>query len=86
MIRRLARLILAGFCLLSLLLAASVGCLWWEFRGGQGYVAEVSVLGSYVVVELLPDIQVGVVVIRHWPGRATVHLSSQHAYYNEHPI
>ena len=43
-------------------------------------------LGTYVVVELLPDSKGGVLVIRRWPGPASFRLWSQHAYYNEHPI
>ena len=86
MIRRLFRFVVAAFCLLSLLAAAGTACLWWESRGGQGYVADASVLGTYVVVELLPGGRTGIMVVRRWPGRATVRFWSQHAYYDEHPI
>jgi hypothetical protein len=86
MIRRLLRFTVAAFYVLSLLAAAGLACLWWECRSGQGYVADTSVLGTYVLVELLPGTKGGVMVVRRWPGPATFRLWSQHAFYNEHPI
>jgi len=41
MIRRLVRIAVAGFCLLSLLVAVGSSWLWWESQHGQGYLAEI---------------------------------------------
>ena len=45
MIRRVLRFAVAAFSLLSLLAAAGTACLWWESRGGQGYVADAAAFG-----------------------------------------
>jgi hypothetical protein len=57
MIRRRVRSLVAGFSLLSLLAAAALACLLGESRGGQGYVADASVLGTYVVARSMPRIR-----------------------------
>jgi hypothetical protein len=86
MMRSFIRLILAAVCLLSLLAAAGVSWLWWECRHGRGYVADASFSSTYLTVELLPGSQVGVLIVRNWPGPTGLRVWSQRAFYAEHPI
>jgi len=48
------RFVLAAFWLLSLLAAVGMTWLWWECRHGRGYVADASVLRTYLMVESKP--------------------------------
>lgn len=66
MIRRVVRIAVAAFCLLSLLAAAGVACLRWESQRGRGYLADASALGTYVMLESGPGAQAGVVMARGW--------------------
>jgi hypothetical protein len=86
MIRRLARIIVAGFCLLSLLAALGTCWLWWEYRHGRGYVAEGALGGTYVRLSGEPsDARIAIVVLRGWPGRDHLRIQSQHEF-DQHPL
>ena len=68
MIRRLVRVAVAAFCLLSLLVALGVSWLWSECRRGRGYVADGSPFGRYFMAESRPGGRAGVMIVRGWPG------------------
>ena len=81
MIRRLFRIAVAAFCLLSLLAAAGVSWLWWECRHGRGYMADASILGTYAMAESRLGDRTGVLVVTGWPGPSAFHGWTQHANY-----
>jgi hypothetical protein len=86
MIRRLARIVIAAFCLLSLLGALGVAWLWWECRQGRGYVADGSIGGMYLMAESRPGGRSGLSLVRGWPGRPALRLWTQRGYYEDHAI
>src|SRR5437763_15974906 len=86
MIRRVVRIAVATFCLLSLLAAVGVGWLWREYRHGRGYVAEGAWGGTYVMLTAEPSaVRVGVAVFRGWPGRRFCRVES-HREYDQHTL
>jgi hypothetical protein len=86
MIRRLLRILVTAFCLLSLLVALDASWLWWEQRRGRGYVADGAVLGVYVMAgSQSTGGRIGVMVVRRWPGGAMFRCWSSGVYYKEHP-
>ena len=83
MIRRLMRFAIAGFCLLSLLVALGTSWLWWEHEHGRGHYADVSLGGTYVVAsDSIPGERIGISVMRRWPGSAAFSLGSQEEYFD----
>jgi hypothetical protein len=87
MIRRVVRIAVATFCLLSLLAAVGVGWLWREYRHGRGYVAEGAWGGTYVMLTAEPSaVRIGVAVMREWAGRGFVRVESSREYERHAPL
>jgi hypothetical protein len=40
----------------------------------------------YLLIDANPDGRTGILIVRDWPGAATIHLWTQREYYVDHPI
>jgi hypothetical protein len=49
-------------------------------------VADASILGTYLMAESRSGGRTGVLLIRNWPGRPTIHVWLQDGYYRDHAI
>src|SRR4051812_23952456 len=78
MIRRLVRILVSGFCLLSLLAALGTTRLWGEYRHGRGYQVDASVGRAFVTLaSQTADRRMGILILSDWPGRASLHIWPQ---------
>lgn len=76
MIRRVVRIAVAGFCLVSLLAALATAWLWWECRRGWGYMVEIA--GAGIRVSGASDgLELSVDVLLAWPGPAEFHAGAE---------
>jgi hypothetical protein len=84
MIRMFVRFAIAGFSLLSLLVALGTSWLWWEHARGRGHYADCSLCATYVVAtdSIIPGEYIGISVMCRWPGAAAISLGSEDDYYD----
>jgi hypothetical protein len=78
MIRRLARVVVAGFCLVSLLVAMGVGWLWRESRQGRGYSVEFALARRCVEAGSSANSgqRIWLRALWRWPGSPSLRVGS----------